>query len=49
MTPWVVSYDERMMPQPKRFRPERWLEATKEERSTMGRHLEFILAEVNMC
>lgn len=36
ITPWVTSYNEAIMPQPDKFRPERWLQATKEERVLMG-------------
>ncbi|KPI39914.1 Pisatin demethylase [Cyphellophora attinorum] len=37
ITPQVPVSNERIMPQPELFRPERWLEATKEERALMER------------
>lgn len=36
ITPWVTSHNDDIMPQPEQFRPERWLDATKDERILMG-------------
>ncbi|KAL9112102.1 MAG: hypothetical protein Q9227_003479 [Pyrenula ochraceoflavens] len=36
INPWVLSYNEDIMVQPNEFKPERWLEASKQEKMLMG-------------
>ena len=36
ITPWVISYNEVVIENPYQFKPERWLNATKEQRMLMG-------------
>lgn len=41
INPWVMSYNEQVMENPYEFKPERWLNANKEDRKRMGKH--FVL------